>query len=110
MKTIQLHSYDKTQVSDQNLFIKVVDNNLSTVLAITDNYPSRWTLPATFIIKSKPQLHLYNNEHISVQLWGDSSGFIGSSTIHMKEYKIQFPIDMETKEGTTSFSIAGTWE
>lgn len=110
MKTVRLNSYDKSQLPDQNIYIKVVDTDTANVLASTETYPGNLTLPVTFNLKPHPEIHLYKNDHIVIQLWGDLSGLIASSTIHMKEYKIQFPIDMETKEGTVSFSVMGTWE
>lgn len=107
LKTVKLNSYTQSKHSAQNLFVKVVDEN-GTVLNITDNYPGSFTLPATFAIDPTLKLKLYKNQY-AVQLWGDSIGLIGSSEINMDEYKIIFPIDMETKSEDVSFNVAGSW-
>ncbi|WP_299253355.1 hypothetical protein [uncultured Cytophaga sp.] len=110
MKTVKLNDYDKSKFPDQNLSIKVIDTSPLNVIASSESYPSSQTLPATFNLSPHPQVHLYKDKNITVQLWGDVSGLMGYSTIDMKEYKIIYPIDMETKEGSTSFSVAGTWQ
>lgn len=110
MKTVKLIGYDKEKFPEQNLYIKVIDTYPSNVLATSETYPSKQTLPATFNLSPHPEVHLYKNKNITIQLWGDISGYMESSTINMKEYKIIFPIDMETEEGETKFGVAGTWE
>lgn len=110
MKSVQLNSYHKSQYPSQNISIKVVKaDGSNTVLATTGSYPSIYTLPVTFAINPTIQTHLYKDK-IAIQLWGDSSGFIASSTINMKEYKIMFPINMATKSDSVSFAVMGSWE
>jgi hypothetical protein len=109
MKSIALNHYNKAQYPAQNLFLKVVAKDESNVLATTEYYPGIYTLPATFAINPFLKLHLYKDPVI-IQLWGDSTGFIASSTLNMKEYKIIYPINMETKNGNVSFSVMGSWE
>jgi hypothetical protein len=110
MKCIKLNNFESSKYPSQNLSIKVVyTQNSDMVLGKTGSYPSNFTLPVTFAIHPPPKIHLYK-EHISVQLWGDSTGLIASSNIDMKEYKIIYPIDMETQNDSVSFSVLGTWE
>lgn len=110
MKSIRLNSYQKSNLPSQNLFLKVVDiENANRILASTKNYLSSLTLPVTFAVIPQPELHLYKKDNIAIQLWGEDTGLIASSIIRMKEYKIIFPIDMETKNDSVSFSVMGTW-
>jgi hypothetical protein len=110
MKSIKLNSYEKSHYPSQNLSLKVVRaNNTDLVIAITESYPSALTLPATFALKPHPVLRLYK-EDIVIQLWGDITGLIASSNVDMEEYKIIYPIDMETENEEVSFSIMGSWE
>lgn len=110
MKSIKLNSYHKSEYPEQNLSLKVVElQDTHSVLASTDSYPSNLTLPATFAINSPLHLHLYK-DNIGIELWGDSTGFIASSEISMSEYKIIFPIDMETENDSVSFSVRGSWK
>lgn len=108
LKTIKLSSYSPSKHSTQNLFIKILNSN-GAVLNTTDNYPGSLTLPATYAIEPTLKLKLYKNQY-TIQLWGDSSGFIGSSEINMDDYKIIFPIDMEVKNEDLSFNIKGSWK
>ena len=110
MKCIKLNSYHKSQYPAQNLSLKIVKaDNANTVLANTESYPSTLTLPATFALNSHLRIHLYK-EHIAIQLWGDSTGLIAASAIDMEEYKIIFPIEMETGNENISFSVVGSWK
>ncbi len=108
LKTVKLNSYSESKHSSQNLFVKVVDKN-DIVLNTTGKYPGSFTLPATFAIDPSLNLKLYKDQY-TVQLWGDSTGLIGSSEINMDEYKIIFPIDMETESEEVSFNLAGSWK
>jgi hypothetical protein len=110
MKNVKLNSYSKSNLPNHYYSLKVVDTDNQAVLANTEKYPCDLTLPATFLISSHPKLNLYQRDHISIQLWGDSTGLLAASTIKMAEYKIQFPIDMEMTEGAVSFGVMGTWE
>lgn len=110
LKSIKLNSYDKSHYPSQNLSLKVVRAETpDIIIANTESYPSALTLPATFSVKPRPVLRLYK-ENIVIQLWGESSGLIASSKVNMKEYKIIYPIDMETENEEVSFSIMGSWE
>ncbi|WP_028979327.1 hypothetical protein [Sporocytophaga myxococcoides] len=111
MKTIKLNSFRNVNFPSQYLTVKVVNGSSGNrVLGTTGKYPSDFTLPATFALDKQLKIHLYKEDHISIQLWGESTGFIASSTIDMKEYKIIYPIDMETQSDSVSFSVLGSWE
>lgn len=109
MKYLKLNYYNKSKYPSQNLSLKVVRTDPYAVLATTDSYPSDFTLPVTFALNPPPEIHLYK-EHISIELWGDSSGLMAASEMDMKEYKIIYPIDMETGNDSVSFSVMGKWK
>lgn len=110
MKSIRLNSFQKSKFPSQSLSVKVVyTDNPGMVLGSTESYPGNLTLPVILAVNPRPQIHLYK-EHITIQLWGDSTGLIASSDMDMKEYKIIYPIDMETKSDSVSFSVMGSWE
>lgn len=108
LKSVKVNSYNAAKHFSQNIFVKITEND-EIVLAITASYPADLTLPATFAVNPHLELKLYKNNY-TVQLWGDSTGFISRSQINMDEYKIIFPIDMETKSDDVSFNVAGSWK
>lgn len=107
LKTIKLNDYMQTNTPKQKLYLKVLGEGL-TLLAHTEGYPSDLTLPATFKVIPTTPMTLYSKPY-SVQLWGDSTGYISSCRINMEEYKIIFPIDMEVKSDSLNVSIMGNW-
>lgn len=109
LKTIQLNHYSAHQTNEELLWLKVLDTDLVTVLAETDRYPSKYTLPARFAIHPSLPLPLYA-QHYTIQLWGDSTGLLGECIVDMDDYKIVFPIDMEVDSETLGVSIQGSWQ
>jgi len=110
LKAVKLNSFHKKHHFSENLFIKIVEpSDTTSVLATTDIYPGNITLPATYAVHPGLLRHLYVNP-VTLQLWGDSSGFISSNTLDMKEYKIIYPIDMEVENEEVSFSLLGSWK
>lgn len=110
LKNVKLNEYHKSGYPVQNLFIKIVSaDNANNALATTEEYPGQLPLPVTFGIHPSARIHLYR-DRIAVQLWGETSGLIASSTVDMKEYKIIYPIEMETENDAVSFTLLGSWE
>jgi len=110
MKLVTLNSYHQSQYPAQNIYIKIIDiDEGNATLATTGAYTSSLPLPLTLTLNPNPKIHLYK-EHITVQLWGDSTGLIGSSAINMKNYKISFQLTMETKSSNLDATISGTWQ
>ncbi len=109
LKTIRLNNYERKTTVHQKLHLEVFDDNKSVALASTDLYPSDLTLPASFKVDPAVPMALYKKAY-HVQLWGDSTGYIGSCQINMDEYKIVFPIDMEVKNDSLNISIMGSWK
>jgi|GEM_PF-797044 len=108
MKAVKLNFYEKEHFPEQDIFIKVVNSD-SVVLVCTEKYNSLYTLPVTFGISPGLKVQLYKEKPLSVQLWGDSSGCMASCPIHMDEYTILFPIDMEIGDEQVNLSVIGTW-
>ncbi|NLR61780.1 hypothetical protein HGH93_27015 [Chitinophaga polysaccharea] len=109
LKTIRLNDYRRANLPVQKLYLKVFENNSMDSLAHTTFYPSDLTLPATFKVYPTLPMNLYRKGY-QVQLWGDSTGYIGTCKVNMDEYKIIFPIDMEVKNDSLSVSMMGSWQ
>lgn len=109
LKTIRLNNYARKTTVTQKLHLEVFDDNKTVALASTDLYPSDLTLPASFRVDPAIPMSLYKKAY-HVQLWGDSTGYIAGCDIHMDEYKIVFPIDMEVKNDSLNISIMGSWK
>jgi hypothetical protein len=110
LKTIRLNDCRSANIHIQKVYFKVfTDNNMATPLTTTDVYPGYLTLPATFKVAPTLQMTLYSKTYY-VQLWGDSTGYIGACKIIMADYKIMFPIDMEVKNDSLNISIMGSWK
>lgn len=94
----------------QGLYLKVlqVTGSSEEVLAVTGTYPSEYTLPAKYGVEEPVKMNFYKNTY-RVALYGDSSGFIGSNLINIKDYKILYPLDMETKQDGLEIVLSGTW-
>lgn len=110
LNSITLKAVKKENVPKQMFFIKVIkqDNHTDDVLTTTDKYPSEYTLPVKFGIEHPIKMNFYKSSYI-VALYGDSSGFIGSNPINIKDYKILYPLDMETDKNGLSIVLSGTW-
>tara|TARA_R110002124_G_scaffold60256_3_gene165316 strand:+ start:72 stop:494 length:423 start_codon:yes stop_codon:yes gene_type:complete len=109
LKTIKLQAYLNRDLVEQNVYFKVVDQNDSTsILGTTDTYPSKITFPAVFGVKPFVNSKLYQNSYI-IQLWGETTGLIGSCQVEMSQYKIIFPLEMEVENDEMTITIAGSW-
>ena len=109
VKTIQLNHYKPHGLPKQLLYLKVLENDGTTVLAETDQYPSEYTLPARFIVHPQLSLPLYA-QNFTIQLWGDVTGFLGECEVDMHNYKIVFPIELEVDSEELGVSLSGSWQ
>ena len=111
LHNLTLKTFHKEHYPSQKLFLKVILKGASTneVLAVTDMYPGEYTLPAKFGVEQAPHLNFYKQDY-EIELWGDSSGYISSNPIHLKDYKIIYPLEMETKNSGTNIVLSGTWK
>ncbi|KGO09909.1 hypothetical protein BEI02_05660 [Elizabethkingia sp. HvH-WGS333] len=110
LKTVKLLEYSKKQsLPEQKLYIKAFSEDLPVSIAQTEEYPSVLPLPATLKMYPSPSMNLYGKNY-HLELWGETSGYIGRCDIDMDDYKIVFPIDMEIETDSLSISMQGSWE
>lgn len=111
LDSLTLVSFDKHAYPEQKIFLKVLQlgSDSDKVLTITDNYSTEFTLPAKFGIKPHLTMNFYKNDYV-VELWGEFSGFICRNEIHIEDYKIIYPIEMETENNNVVIELAGTWK
>lgn len=111
LHNLTLKAFQKEEYPPQNLFLKVILKGTSTdeILAVTDKHPSEYTLPVKFGVEQAPHLNFYKHDY-EIELWGDSSGYISSNPIHLKDYKIIYPLEMETENSGTNIVLSGTWK
>lgn len=109
LKSIKLISYDNTNLPIQNLQFQIVQaEDDTTILTSTEIYPNNLPLPIVLGTKTSLSSQLYKNSYI-IQLWGDSTGLIGSARVKMSNYKIIFPIEMEVESERMTISLSGSW-
>lgn len=102
---------DKTDnMPKQNLYLKVlkITSSSQEELTTTNKYPSEYTLPVKFELKHSIQMNFYKNTY-AVALYGDSSGCIATNVVNIKDYKILYPLDMETEANGLKIVLSGTW-
>ncbi|PZF74752.1 hypothetical protein [Taibaiella soli] len=108
LKTIKLNNYLRANLPAQKVYLKVFDDANAAALAETELYASDLSLPATLNVHPSADMTLYKKGY-HVELWGDSTGYIASCNIHMDDYKIVFPIDMDVKNDSLNVDIMGGW-
>ncbi len=110
LNSLTLKSLKKENLPKQNMYIKVIktDNSVEEELAVTGKYPSQYTLPVKFGLENLIKMNFYKHTYFVV-LYGDSTGEIGSNPINIKDYKILYPLDMETDKDGVGIVLSGTW-
>jgi hypothetical protein len=107
---LTVNNFPEEQYPAQNISVKVVCiSENDTLLAQTGVQSSKYSLPAVYTVEPKLIMNFYHNDYV-VQLWGDSSGLMGSNPIHLKDYKIIYPIEMETENNGVTIGLKGTWK
>ncbi|MBS1652094.1 MAG: hypothetical protein JSU07_08810 [Bacteroidetes bacterium] len=110
LNTLTLKADNLINLPKQNLYLKLllVTGNAKTALTTTGIYPSVYTLPAVFAIDKPVVMNFYKNNY-AVALYGDSTGFIGSNAININNYKILYPLEMDTENNGLGIVLGGTW-
>ncbi|WLD22842.1 hypothetical protein NU10_08900 [Flavobacterium dauae] len=110
LNTVKLIEYSqKEHLPEQKLYIKAFADDLSEELAKTEEFSSTLPMPITLKMYPMARMNLYGKNY-HLELWGETSGYLGRCTINMDNYKIVFPIDMEVESEELSVSIQGTWD
>lgn len=110
LKKLSLDKLEKDTYPPQNYYLKVIesDENGSKVICTSDVYSSSLTLPANYGITPSAHLNFYKKDY-SIELWGDSSQLISSNPVHLDDYKIIYPLEMETEYKEIGITLYGTW-
>lgn len=109
LSSLTLKADKLDSLPDQGLYLKVLKlDDMQEELAITGKYPSGYTLPVKYGLAEPVKMNFYKHRY-SVALYGDSTGFIGSNTINIDDYKILYPLDMETRNNGLEIIWSGTW-
>ncbi|MBO9202376.1 MULTISPECIES: hypothetical protein [Niastella] len=110
IKSVTLLKHRPLQYPQELLRVKFLDGaDSQKVIGITSGYPANLPLPATMLVDPAFKLKLYS-QPCYVQLWGDSTGLIGSSKVNMDDYKIIFPLDMEVENEDMKVTLTGKWD
>jgi len=109
IKTVTINDYQGGKYPQELLHIRFLDGADSQhVLGMTAGYPAWLPLPA--VLSVEPAFHIQLYKHpCYVQLWGDSTGLIGSYKMNMDKYKIIFPLEMEAKGTGMDVTLNGSW-
>lgn len=109
LKTVTLNSHRALTSPSEPLRIRFLDGaDTQHILATTAAYPASLPLPAVLSVHPAFQLPLYKHPFF-VQLWGDSTGLIGTAELDMDDYKIIFPLEMEIKGADLDVTVSGGW-
>lgn len=111
LNSLTLKSTVLNNLPKQNLYLKVIQiKNFNEIeLASTNKYPSNYTLPVKFGLEKSISMNFYKNDY-KISLYGDSSGCLSKNTINIKDYKILYPLDMDTEDNNTTIILSGTWK
>ncbi|WP_347219173.1 hypothetical protein [Chryseobacterium sp.] len=110
LKTIKISEYAQHKsLPEQHFYLKIFDNSSTESIAHTEDFSGSLPLPVILKAEPSPEMYLYAKPY-RIELWGEVSGFIGSCTVNMDDYKITFPIDMEVKSNNLEVAIQGSWE
>ena len=110
IKSVTLLAHRPLQYPQELLRVRFLDGTDSQkVIGITAGYPANGPLPATMLVDPAFRLKLYSRP-CYVQLWGDSSGLIGSAKVNMDDYKIIFPLEMELENADMKVTLTGKWD
>lgn len=110
LNSLTLKSDKLDNLPVQKLYLKVlkIDNTTPEVLATTNKYPGEYTLPVKYGLEKPVKMNFYKHSY-AVALYGDSSGYIEKNTVNIKDYKILYPLDMETENNGLEIILSGSW-
>ncbi len=110
VKAVTLSSYHRTKYPNEKLYVRFLDKeHTGHVLGATDGYPASLPLPVKLNVNPAFKLKLYK-QPCFIELWGDSTGLIGSTRMNMGHYKIIFPLEMEVEGENFQLSVGGKWD
>ena len=110
IKSVTLLAHRALQYPQELLRFKFLDGaDSQKVVGVTPGYPANLPLPATMLVDPAFRLKLYS-QPCYVQLWGDSTGLIGSVKVKMDDYKIIFPLEMELTNRDMKVTLTGKWD
>jgi len=110
LRSVTLLAHRPLQYQQELLRVKFLDGaDSQKVIGITSGYPANLPLPATMMVDPSFKLKLYR-QPCYVQLWGDSTGLIGTCKVNMDDYKIIFPLEMEVANSDMKVTLTGKWD
>jgi hypothetical protein len=110
IKSVTLLAHRPLQYQQELLRVKFLDGaDSQKVIGVTSGYPVNLPLPATMLVDPSFKLKLYH-QPCYVQLWGDSTGLIGTCKVNMDDYKIIFPLEMEVVNSDMKVTLTGKWD
>ena len=110
IRSVTLLAHRPLQYPQELLRVKFLDGaDSQKVIGVTSGYPASLPLPAMMLVNPAFRLKLYRQPCI-VQLWGDSTGLIGSVKLNMDDYKIIFPLEMEVANQDMKVTLTGKWD
>lgn len=111
LKKLSLNKLEKENYPDQHYYLKVIElhDGANKTLIVSENYPSDVTLPAEYAVNPTLSINFYTND-FAIELWGDSSQLIGTNKINLDDYKIIYPLEMDTEHDEIGIALHGTWK
>ena len=110
IRSVTLLAHRPLQYPQELLQVKFLNGTDSQkVIGVTSGYPANLPLPATMLVDPSFKLKLYK-QPCYVQLWGDSTGLIGSVKVNLDDYKIIFPLEMEVGNQDMKVTLTGKWD
>jgi hypothetical protein len=110
IRSVTLLAHRSLQYPQELLRIRFLDGaDSQKVIGVTSGYPANLPLPTTMLVDPAFRLRLYS-QPCYVQLWGDSTGLIGSAKVNMDEYKIIFPLEMKVENADMKVTLTGKWD
>ena len=110
IRSVTLLAHRPLQYQQELLRVKFLDGaDSQKVIGVTSGYPANLPLPATMLVDPSFKLKLYS-QPCYVQLWGDSTGLIGTVKVNMDDYKIIFPLEMEAGNSDMKVTLTGKWD
>lgn len=109
IKTVTLNSHQEGKYPQELLRVRFLDgSDTQHILGVTSGYPANLPLPVVLSVTPAFKLKLYK-QPCYVQIWGDSTGLIGSCKVNMDKYKIIFPLEMEVQSPGINVTLSGQW-
>lgn len=110
LNSLTLKSGKLNDLPVQKIYLKVLklDDSNQEVVITTNKYSSEYTLPVKYSIDEPVKMNFYKHTY-AVALYGDSSGYIEKNIVNINDYKILYPLDMETENNGFAIILSGTW-